>query len=228
MSLPARDSGGDQPFAVKDCALAAIATGRRAHTLRELYDGVSATTPSSLYYHFWGGLLRPRFDDPEYNNDFAVWAFRDFHDETLAERLSVIDPTDYTDMEELRQEVLDTLEERLDEDPVVSWKRAESAFTFIRSQIVVLDTHTTITHPREMPEIVSAMSLGSVFYHFIDARRRPPIGINDFSAWIVGAFPEHTPLAERLAHLDPYFNRLAGLRRQLAGVLADYFGEAAS
>jgi len=60
------------PFAVKDCALIAIATGERAHNLRELRDRLETTRPGCIYHHFWGGLLRPSFDDPEYQNDFAV------------------------------------------------------------------------------------------------------------------------------------------------------------
>ncbi len=229
-TVPDEENPGtpDGEFRVKDCALAAISTGRRAQTLRELRDGVAAVSAGSLYYHFWGGLLRPRFDDPEYNNDFAVWAYRDLHDEVLAERLSVVDPTDYGDMEALRQELLEVIEERLEEDAVISWKRAEGAFTFGRSQIVVLDTHMRMSEPREMLEIVPRMSLGSVFYHFIDARRRTPNNENDFSAWIAGGFPAHAELAARLAALDPYFNSLASLRRQLSELVSDYFAGGAS
>jgi len=62
------------PFAVKDCALAAISTGQRAQNLKELRERLIGIHPGAVYYHFWGGALRPRFDDPEYNNDFASWA----------------------------------------------------------------------------------------------------------------------------------------------------------
>ena len=74
------------PFVVRDCALAAIATGVTAETLRELRLTVRTIHPGSIYYHFWGGLLRPRFDDPEYHNDFAIWARTDLGDRILAER----------------------------------------------------------------------------------------------------------------------------------------------
>ena len=60
-------------FAIKDCALAHIATGRRAQTLRELRDILRDVHPGCIYHHFWGTLLRPQFSDREYNNDFAAW-----------------------------------------------------------------------------------------------------------------------------------------------------------
>lgn len=60
------------PFAVKDCALIALATGEHAQTLRELREKISTIDAGSISYQFWGGLLRPRFDDPEFQNDFAV------------------------------------------------------------------------------------------------------------------------------------------------------------
>ncbi|HSG26894.1 MAG TPA: DUF5752 family protein, partial [Candidatus Krumholzibacterium sp.] len=74
------------PFEIRDCALAAVATGLSAENLKELRSVIRDVDQGSLYYHFWGGLLRPRFDDPEFNNDFAAWARHALHDKVLAER----------------------------------------------------------------------------------------------------------------------------------------------
>ena len=63
----------NQSFRIQDCALIAIATGEKAQNLRELRDRLKYIPPSSLYYHFWGGLLHHHFDDPEFQNDFARW-----------------------------------------------------------------------------------------------------------------------------------------------------------
>ena len=40
------------PFAIKDCALVALATGRRAQNLRELRDQVMEIHAGSLFHHF--------------------------------------------------------------------------------------------------------------------------------------------------------------------------------
>lgn len=57
---------------IKDCSLIGVATGRKAANLRELCAVLEEIEMSCIYYHFWGGLLRPRFDDPEHFNDFAI------------------------------------------------------------------------------------------------------------------------------------------------------------
>lgn len=43
-----------EAFAVKDCALLTLATGRRAHNLRELRDHVREVAPASIYHHYLG------------------------------------------------------------------------------------------------------------------------------------------------------------------------------
>ena len=149
------------PFFVMDCALASLAVGLRAQSLRELKTQIREVHPDSLYHHFWGTLLRPRFSDREYNNDFASWARHGLHDDRLAERLAVIDPTDYPDLEALRDELVDVMDERLDESETVPSARVDQMFYFLRSIVVVFDTHLRIEHPRELGGLWQGMSTGA-------------------------------------------------------------------
>ena len=210
------------PFAVKDCALIAIATGERAHNLRELRDRLETTRPGCIYHHFWGGLLRPSFDDPEYQNDFAVWAYHGLHDRFLAERLALIDPTELADMEELRRELIEIIEERLDENELVPWASAHQQFHFIRSQIIVFDTRIRISEPEELKGHISQLTVGSIFYHFVDARRRTANRSDDFSEWLKGFGNSYNKLLEQIAALDPYFKSLTELRSQLSQIVEEY------
>jgi hypothetical protein len=206
------------PFVIRDCALIQIATGVRAQNVRELRDRLQVVDPACIDYHFWGGLLRPRFDDPEYANDFAAWASHGLHDPKLAERLGMIDPADFTDIELLRRELLDVLEERIDEGEYLTWAKPERQFQFIRCQIVVFDTGRRLSRPAELAAAIPAMSAGSIYYHFVDARRRPPLRMDDFRAWLAGFGETHAALAEALAGLDPHFNTLVELRGQIAAL----------
>lgn len=211
------------PFSVKDCALLAVATGKRAENLRELRDILIGIHPGSIYHHFWGGLLRPTFDDPQFNNDFASWCHYALHDEILAERLAMIDPTDYEDLESLRRELVEVIEDRLDEIERPEWAKQDQQFHFMRSQIVVFDTHRSIVDPRDLADATQKMSVGSVFYHFIDARRRTPLGMDDFRAWLQSFGETYTDLCAILATVDPYFLNLNELRQQLVTVFKNYF-----
>lgn len=210
-----------EPFVVKDCTLISIAMGVEAQNLRELSDRVKTAHPGCLYYHFWGGMLRSGFDEPEYQNDFAAWAWRSLHDSRLAERLAIIDPSHSHDMEELRRELIDVIDERLAESEFVPWARSGQRFKFIRSQIVVFDTGIRISHPKEMAAWIGRMSLGSIFYHFIDARRRTGQGRSDFAEWFQG-FDDVLceELSRRINRIDPYFTTLAALRQELETVFA--------
>lgn len=216
----------NEPFFIKDCALIAVATGKQAQDLRELRDNLQTIHPGSIYYHFWGGLLRPRFDDPEYNNDFAAWAAHSLHDKKLAERLSIIDPTEFSSLEELRQELIEVIEERLDKSEFIPWAERDDRFDFIRSQIIIFDTHQKVVKPREFATVLPTMSVGSIFYHFIDACRRSPDSVDDFQHWLMGFDNTYADLCQQISEIDPYFGTLTELRSELASLFSDYFQKA--
>jgi len=211
-------------FAIKDCALATISTGRRAQTLGELRDVLRDIHPGCIYYHFWGTLLRPQFVDREYNNDFAAWCHQSLHDNVVAERLAVIDAADFADMEELRREIVDVIEERMDESDVMLFARSDQQFHFIRSVIVVFDTGRRAESPTELAEMLPDLSVGSVFYHFVDARRRDPVSVDDFRAWLMGWGDENKPLCDVLAEIEPYFESLFSLRDRLVDAFRSQYG----
>jgi hypothetical protein len=216
------------PFLVKDCALIALATGQSASQLEDLRDELATVEVSSIYHHFWGGLLQARFDEREYNNDFASWARHGLHDAVLAERLAVLDPGRYHDIEELRWELIERVEARLDEASHLAWARSSNPFEFVSSRIVVFETDWRLREPEELARRMNELSTSSIFYHFIDARRRTPTGRDDFSDWL-GAFGEHHSSVQRdLASLDPYFGTLFELRNQLSSVFSRYFPERSS
>jgi len=213
-----------QPFEIKDCALAAIATGQKAQNLRELRNNLDSVVPGSIVYHFWAGKLRPRFDDPEFNNDFASWARHALHDKILAERLGMIDPTSFDRFEDMKQELLDIIEERLDESEHVPWATGDQQFYFITSQIVVFSSRRTIVEPVELVSVVPEMTSSSIFYHFIDARRRTFGHLDDFRAWLYGFEDRYHDLCDILSNVDPFFSTLPELRDQLGGIFREYFG----
>jgi hypothetical protein len=218
-------AGNDRPDAleIKDCALIAIAMGKRAQSLKELRELLLAVPPSSIYTHFWGDLLQPRFEEREYNNDFAAWVRHGLHDKVLAERLALIDPTRFPDMEALRQELIEIVDDRLDESETMSWAGSDQQFEFIRSQIVVFRTSRNLTRPEQLAEVMEHLSVGSIFYHFIDARRRRADRRDDFRAWLGEFGDRYDGLCDALERVDPYFAPLIDLRTRLAEVLRSYF-----
>ena len=213
------------PFTVRDCTLVALATGRKARLLQEFRSEIASVDAASIYHHFWGGLLQPRFEEREYNNDFAAWVRHGIHDAVLAERLAALTPTDFSDLGALRNEIIELVDARLDESEHLFWTRASLQFEFVRSQIVVFDTEQLLNHPAELASAVGSLTTSSIFYHFIDARRRTADRRDDFSDWLAGFGDDFASLRDLLAGIDPYFGSLSELREQLAQVCTAYFRE---
>jgi len=202
-----------------DCAVTTLALGKSAQNLREFRDRIAEVPPQSISHHFYEALLRPVFDDPEYRNDFAVWARRQLHDNLLAERLGAIDPIEFESLETLRQEVIDIIEDRLAEATFVPWAASGHEFHFQRSQMVVLDTGLRASTPADLAARVPRLSTGSIFYHFVEGRRRPPIKVDDFSVWLAGWGPELEPTREAIAAIDYHLWSLTEMRTLIGAAL---------
>jgi hypothetical protein len=211
------------PFLLKDCALIAIAAGKKAQNLRELREHIRNIDLNSLYYHFWGGLLRPRFDNPEYHNDFAIWVAHALHNRLVAERLAVIDPMAYETLEDLRTELIETIEECLDEIQFPTWAGRDDQFEFVRYQIVIFDTNITVTHPEDLVRVFPRMPVGSIFYHFIEGRRRNRNSLDDFRNWLMTFGDEYAELGQSIGEICPYFTPLRELRKELIEVCRSHF-----
>lgn len=211
-------------FRILDCALITISTGEQAQNLRELRDRLLVTHQGCIHYHFWGVMLRHTYIDPEYQNDFAVWAARALHDHVIAERLSLIDPNVYPTMEELRREVVEIIEQHLYDREHVPWARTGEQFQFTRSQIVVFDTRHRVSTPEDLAVLIPRMPLGSIFYHFIDSRRRTSETLNDFSIWLSDFGDRFLPLINKLNMIDPYFTTLSSLRDEIAEAFMSFTG----
>lgn len=209
-------------FIVKDCALIPLSTGLRASNLSEFKAALAMAPTECIYHHFWGALLQPRFDDPEFKNDFAVWVYREIRDEVLAELLAIIDPADYSDLEVLRGEIIELIEQRIEQKEWLAWIPATRPFYFLRAQIVVFDTGRRAETVEDLAALLPELSPGSVFYHVIDARRRSPFCCDDFSAWLEGLGEGYEPLRHALSEIDPYFGSLTDLRSQLINAFQSF------
>lgn len=209
-----------KPFEVKDCALLMRMSGLPpAMNLRELRDRIATCDGNVMYHHFCETTLRPTFDDPDYRNDFAVWSKQYLGDRVLAERLGILDPYSFPGMEELRAVVLEIIDDRLGELTMIPWVRLGDEFLFKQSTTVVFDTGERIQDPKDLHDAIRRMTNGSVYYHFLEALRRPPVGKDDFSAWLMDAGEEFEPYLRILGAIDIQFHSLAHLREDLARAL---------
>ncbi|MFH1686115.1 MAG: DUF5752 family protein [bacterium] len=213
----------NMPFEVKDCALVSRMAGlKTAVNLRELRDRIDSCPIESLFHHFCETVVRPSFDDPEFRNDFAVWAARDLGDRVLAERLGIINPYQYQSMDEIRGLVIDIIEERLSEMPHVMNVSSGNDFRFMRAVTVVFDTGKELASPPDFVRQLPKMSHSSLYYHYVEARRRTPDSTDDFTAWLLDFGDGTSALRADLAEIDFYHLSLAQLQKQLIAAVQPY------
>ncbi len=211
-----------QPFKVKDCAIITRMGGvYSAVNLRELRERIAVCPLGCLYHHFCETLIRASFDDPEFRNDLAVWAARNLRDRILAERLGILNPYDYANLEELRAKTLEIIDERLSEVHHIPWVPLGEDFRFMQAATVIFDTGVELYSAKDLIKRLPGMSYGSIYYHFVEARRRTKLNIDDFSAWLMGLEKKPEALIQAFARLDFYFLNLRELKEALVEVVRE-------
>jgi hypothetical protein len=189
-------------------------TGLRARNLEELLQRLREVPGSSVFYHTHHLYLAHHFETPQFTNDFALWAGEALQEDSLAEKLAAIDLLAFTSIRDLREAILSTIERE-----VTSEKRRlrecppGDDFFFCRSKSFIMPTGLTARDSQEFFAVLPAVSTGSLFFHFFEARLRLGRPTNDFSQWLRGCGEED--LAQAIDAQDPYRTTLDEFRDSL-------------
>jgi hypothetical protein len=68
------------------------------------------------------------------------------------------------------------------------------------------------------------MTNGSIYYHFLEARRRTPDRSDDFTAWLREEEKRNAKYIRALESIDFYFHSLRDLKRELVSALSGVEG----
>jgi hypothetical protein len=212
-------------FWFRECFLMPMPIGRKAVNLRELADAIRDCDESVLYYHLIQSRLAISPPAVEYPNDLALWVATALQDSKLAEKLSSFDPFEYENLGEVRQAVVDILEEYLWDLPYVPWARSGFELHFCEASTVVVRSEISAQTLEELCTALTTVGLDSLYYHFFEARWR--LGVkkaDDFSFWIDSNFalPD---LVKAIRGLDIYFYSLKEIRETLLALIKPHLGE---
>ncbi|MCX7829112.1 MAG: DUF5752 family protein [Thermanaerothrix sp.] len=199
-------------FSIKSCSMIVQSAGRSAQSLKELRDGVETVPSHSLSYHFYGYLMRPRAEQL-YHNDLSAWVGQSVGDQISAEKLDALNPSYFPTLEDLREAILDVLDEPVSSGSFLGWARGRSRFHFLMATILVFQTGLFAKDPLELAEKLSQCPPASAFYHFVDARLRTGCG-DDFSLWLLSSgIPQEE--VSGLMSIDPYLMSLQALKNRI-------------
>ena len=211
-----------QDFVLEECSLVRCGTGRVCTNLRELLEAVRSAGAAVLEHHMMRCALEDHFELYEFPNDLARWCWDALGDHELAEKLALLNPYNFRDIDRLRTELSNPLEDHLWSLERVPWSRPGLELHLVESRLVASDTGERFSTLAGLTEALPRMSRRSLFYHFHEAYRRN--GVDDFSMWLERkAAPQE--LIDRIRALDFYFLNLNQLRQQMLDALCAFLAE---
>jgi hypothetical protein len=220
-----KDQTTENAFWFRECFLIPMPIGQKVVNLRELLHAVQELDESVLFFHLLQSRLTQSQPAVEYPNDFAMWAAESLQDARLAEKLSSFDPFEYENFAQLRQAIVDILEEYLWDLPSVPWARPGLEFHFCEASTVVMRSEISATSLEEFCRAIQTVGLDSLYYHFFEARWRLGVReIDDFSYWIDTNF-NLPSLVQAIRAIDVYFYTLPEIRTTLLNLIHQHVGE---
>ncbi len=200
-------------FEFKQCITIIKATGSNAKNLHEFRDSLAIVSEGSIFHHTYQYLLKGHI--LEYTNDFAQWAGASLEEGALAEQLSNIDPYNFSTIETLRKELLRVVDEYLERFPEPRDTMPGDEFFFNETITLVFQAGVRVKNLAEFLMAMKYIDPSSLYYHFLEARRRFEGKSNDFSQWFDEELGKKD-LAEKLRFIDPFMHDLEGIRMRIA------------
>ena len=174
-----------RPFYFNTSAHLLRITRQKASNLSELLRAVRECPEDSIFQHTFRTLQEHHFIREGFSNDFAHWALTDCNEPGLAERLAGVDVREFTSLQDLRQRLIQLLEEYLQRNPKIAERPAQDIFYFCASDVVVMPTSFVANTLAEFADGLRHISVHAIHHHFIEARLRLKLSSNDFSQWLL-------------------------------------------
>ena len=188
--------------------------GRSARDEQQLLEAIEEIPLDSLSYHTQSFFLRHKYIAGPYPNDFATWAAIQVRDRVLGEKLGILDPYDFENLEALRTEIVNIIDEHLSQLQIIPRVIYGEPFHFMQSRIIEVPTGMEARTLREFRKILATVDASTVYYHNFEAILRLGRRMGDFALWIEEQLdlPE---LAKKISSLDFYMTSLESIRQRI-------------
>jgi hypothetical protein len=206
------------PFVFFGCVELRQALDKTALDERELMDRIEEVPAGSIFYHTHGYFLRHRPVTMAYGNDFARWVALEVRDQALAERLALVDPFEFPNVEDLREELITIIHDHVATLSSVPRVEFGEPFYFQESHIVEIPLGVTARSLAEFRAGLAGAEASAIYFHMVEARARLGRRSGDFAEWlrIALGMPE---LADRLGRIDTYMTSLERVRAKILSLV---------
>ncbi len=192
-------------------------TGQKAHHLKDFIKLLKQIDSSCIFYHIHHSFREYTFAPGQYSNDFARWVSEDLEEARLAERLASIDISEFTDLETLRNKLVEIVEDHLMNAVEIRKAAPGREFYFLRGTSIINPTAYEANTLEEFTSALEKVGMRSLYFHFFDARLRLGRKTNDFSNWIRQELGE-PEIAVKINKLDPYFITMDQLKQKIVAI----------
>ncbi len=216
---------GREPYSLLTIAEIREILHRRAVGEQELLENIEEVDGASIYYHTHSYYLRGKYRHDRYPNDFATWVAEHVRDRVLSERLAMVDPSAFLDVEALRRGLIAVLEEHLDSLRFSPRALFGDPFEFVRAHIVVLPTGIAVGSRADLRAALASALPETLFYHFFEDVFGRGRRSGSLVAWVAEDLGD-APLAAALARINPYCLHLEQLRDRILRAFDEGEGKA--
>ncbi len=196
----------------------------KVSSLSELLDALRTCPDDSIFQHTFQTLQEHHFIREGFTNDFAHWAFAACNEVGLAERLAGVDVREFTSITQLRNRLIEIVDDYLGRNPRARDRAALEPFYFCASALVVIPTPLVARNLVEFADGLQRVSIHAIYFHFIDARLRLKLNSNDFSVWLEDEL-DLGHVADRINHIDIYTSTLQDVRRKILRIIDGALGK---
>ena len=204
----------EHPFLFTGCWELREMVGRSARDEQQLLEAIEEIPLDSLSYHTHSFFLRHIYIAGPYPNDFATWAAIQVRDRVLGEKLGILNPYDFENLEALRTEIVNIIDEHLSQLQIIPRVIYGEPFHFMQSRIIEVPTGLEARSLTEFRKILATVDASAVYYHNFEAILRLGRKMGDFALWIEEQLnlPE---LAQKISKVDFYMTSLESIRHRI-------------
>ena len=207
-----------EPFEFKQCISILKSTGEKAKNLHELRNIIAVISDDCIFHHTYQYFIKGHV--LEYTNDFAHWAGESLEERALSEHLSNIDPYDYINISGLKNKLLEVIDNYLESFPEPREAIPGDEFYFNETITLIFPAGIRVKNLAEFLTAIKYIDMGSIYYHFFEARIRLGGGTDDFSRWIKDTFGKQE-LVDTIKAIDPFMHTIEGIRERIANAVEE-------
>jgi hypothetical protein len=189
-----------------------------ADSLTSLYDGLEKVSESSIFYHLHHSYFRQHFTTADYMNDFARWIWINIGEQSISEKVAMINPFLFDSIKECRKRLQKSLKEFIGGGELYPRVSRDREFYFIELKSFIHPTGYEARNLKEFKSGIEHISISGLFYHLIDSRIRIGRRTNDFSQWLANELGEKEK-AKEIAQLNLFSLNLWDIRNEIAAIL---------